>query len=383
MKFIISSSVLYRQLQVLSGVLTTRNALPILEHFLFEVEKDALTLTATDLETTITVKLKVEARETFRIAIPARILLDALKSFAEQPLTFTLKEKTYGVEIASDYGKYSLAGSNPVEYPRTPQPIKANYFELSSGFLLEALDKTLCATSGDTLRPVMCGVFFDMQKEKLVVVATDAHKMARFTSMEAVAKKLQPFIAPKKALSILKSILNDKDENEKVSISSDKTTAYFKYDNYRIACRLIEGKYPAYDAVIPKENPNELIVERQILLSAVKRISLFANKNLQAVRLLLGEKQLKVSAEDLDFSSNAFEHLASTYKGKKMEIGFNANFLSEILSVMDTKEIKIAMSLPNRAALLLPVYAGEKEDKENKQPIGDLLMLLMPVMLNQ
>src|SRR3972149_4442376 len=381
MKFIISSSVLYRQLQVLSGVLTTRKALPILEHFLFEVEKDALTLTATDLETTITVKLKVEARETFRIAIPARILLDALKSFAEQPLTFTLKEKTYGVEIASDYGKYSLAGSNPVEYPRTPQPIKANYFELSSGFLLEALDKTLCATSGDTLRPVMCGVFFDMQKEKLVVVATDAHKMARFTSPEAAAKKLQPFIAPKKALSILKNIL--KDENEKVSISSDKTTAYFKYNNYRIACRLIEGKYPAYDAVIPKENPNELIVERQILLSAVKRISLFANKNLQAVRLLLGEKQLKVSAEDLDFSSNAFEHLASTYKGKKMEIGFNANFLSEILSVMDTKEIKIAMSLPNRAALLLPVYAGEKEDKENKQPIGALLMLLMPVMLNQ
>lgn len=371
MKFIVSSGLLLKQLQAISGVLNTSNTLPILDNFLFIVKDSELTIAASDLETTMTTRLEVTAEEAGTVAIPARLLLDTVKTFPEQPLTFTIDEKTHGVEISSDYGKYKLAGFNGDEFPKSPLLEGASSVLIASSILDKAINKTIFATGNDDLRPVMSGVYMELAKDNITFVATDAHKLVRYKRNDIKADKGAAFIIPKKPLNLLKSTLAS--ANTDVTIEYTEANAHFKFGDIDIVCRLIDGKYPNYEAVIPKENPNKLTADRSSFLSSVKRVSIFANKTTHQVRLKVVGSELTVSAEDLDFSNEAKERLTCSYEGEDMEIGFNSRFLVEMLSNLNSDEVNLEMSSPNRAGILLP---AEKDDSE------DILMLVMPVMLN-
>jgi len=372
MKFIVSSGKLLKQLQVISGVLNTNSTLPILDNFLFEVsDKNQLTISASDLETTMIAKMEVKSQENFTIAVPAKLLLDTLKTFPDQPLTFSIDEQRQ-IEISSDFGKYKLSGYNGAEFPKVPAVDSPSSVTLSAEVLSNAVNKTIFATGNDDLRPVMSGIYCEFSPENLTFVATDAHKLVRYSRSDSKAKKVASFITPKKPLNILKGILSS--TNAEVTIEYNESNACFSFDNLRVVCRLIEGKYPNYDAVIPKENPNKLTIGRHDLLNSIKRVSIFANKTTHQVRLKMTGSELSISAEDVDFANAANERLTCSYEGEDMEIGFNSRFVMDMLSNIDSDNIILEMSAPNRAGILLP----EKSANENE----DVLMLVMPVMLN-
>ncbi len=372
MKFIVSSNSLLKQLQAVSGVLNSNNALPILDNFLFEIDKGSLKISASDLETTMTTVITVESKDSGSIAVPAKLLLDTLKTFADQPLTFSIDDKKFGIEIISDYGKYKLTGHNGAEFPKLPNLESASSLDIEAGVLASAINKTIFATGNDELRPVMSGVFCQLSNENITFVATDAHKLVRYRRSDAKAQNASSFIIPKKPLNLLKNILSSVSGNVKVEYNS--TNAFFSFENTNLICRLIDGKYPNYEAVIPKENPNKLTVDRVSFLSSIKRVSIFSNKTTHQVRLKIAGSELSISAEDLDFSNEASERLTCQYAGEDMEIGFNSKFLAEMLSNLNCENVNLEMSAPNRAGILLPT------EKENAAE--DILMLVMPVMLN-
>ncbi len=371
MKFIVSSSALLKQLQTIGGVLSTSNTLPILDNFLFEIDNKELTISASDLETTMTTTVPIEAKEQGAVAIPAKLLMDTLKTFSEQPLTFTIEEKTNGIEISSDYGKYKLTGYNGEEFPKTPAIESPSSVSLNAETLGGAINKTIFATGNDELRPVMSGVFCQLSSDDVIFVATDAHKLVRYRRLDAKADSAASFIIPKKPLNLLKGILASTSAD--VKIDYNESNAAFAFDNITLVCRLIDGKYPNYEAVIPKENSKTLTIGRSAFLSSVKRVSIFANKTTHQVRLKISGSELSISAEDLDFANEANERLTCSYDGDDIEIGFNSRFLVEMLSNLDTDNITLEMSAPNRAGILKPVDQNENED---------ILMLVMPVMLN-
>lgn len=371
MKFIVSSSALLKQLQTIGGVLNTSNTLPILDNFLFEVDQKELTISASDLETTMTTRLAVEAKEKGNIAIPAKLLLDTLKTFPEQPLTFSIDDKTFGVEISSDYGKYRLAGQNGDEFPKTPSIEGASSITVGGDILATAVTKTLFATGNDELRPVMSGVYCSFSTDNLTFVATDAHKLVRYTRNDAKAASNASFITPKKPLSILKGIISADDT---VKIDYNESNAHFSFGQIDLVCRLIDGKYPNYEAVIPAENPNKLTIDRQAFLGSIKRVAIFSNKTTHQVRLKITGSELSVSAEDLDFANEANERLTCSYEGEDIEIGFNSRFMIDMLNNIESSEVIMEMSAPNRAGILTPA--------ETKAEGEDVLMLVMPVMLN-
>ena len=373
MKFIVSSAPLLRQLQAVSGVLNSNNPLPILDNFLFDIVKNTLYISASDLETTMTTSLPVEAKKDYKVAVPAKILLDTLKTFPEQPLTFTIDEKTNGIEISSDYGKYKLTGFDGEEFPKVPPLSGTSTVDLAPEVLLQAINKTLFATGNDELRPVMSGVFCQLSKESITFVATDAHKLVRYTRNDSSSAKDTSFILPHKPLNLLKNILPGMEGM--VKIDYNENNAFFTVGNVSLICRLIDGRYPNYEAVIPTENPNKLTVDRSAFLNSVRRVSIFSNKTTHQVRLKITGSQLQISAEDLDFSNEANERLACQYSGEDMEIGFNARFLSDMLSNLESDEVNLEMSLPNRAGILVPSGTNGKSKE-------DILMLVMPVMLN-
>lgn len=374
MQFIVSSSSLSKHLNIISGVLNTNNTLPILDDFMFEINKNELTISASDLETTISTKIPVESKESGSIAIPARLLLDVLKTFPEQPLTFLIDEKNFGIEICSDYGKYKLSGHSAEEFPRIPAIESATSLEMVSSILLRALNKTIFATGNDELRPVMNGVLCELSPDNITFVATDAHKLARYRRTDTRSEVTTSFIIPKKPLILLKNILSD-EKDAQVKIEYNESNVFFSFDQVELICRLVDGKYPNYEAVIPKDNPNVLTIDRTAFLNSVNRVSIFANKTTHQVRLKLSGSEILISAEDLDFANEANERLTCQYEGEDMEIGFNSKFLIEILSNLDTDEVHLEMSEPNRAGIILPSN-GKKKDE-------DILMLVMPVMLNQ
>jgi len=375
MNFIVSSSLLSKKLQLIAGVLNTSNTLPILDDFLFEVNKNELTISASDLETTMTSKVDIESKDSGNIAIPARLLLDTLKTFPEQPLTFLIDNSTQAIEISSDYGKYKLSGHSGDEFPKIPTIDGGEKLDLSTEMLARALSKTIFATGNDELRPVMNGVLCELTTDDITFVATDAHKLVRYRRSDAKAGTTSSFIIPKKPLSLLKNVLPEDASDVQISVQYNDSNAFFTLDGSNLVCRLIDGKYPNYDAVIPKENQNRLTVERLAFLNCVKRVSIFSNKTTHQVRLKVSGSELQVSAEDLDFANEAIERLTCQYDGEDMEIGFNSRFLSEMLSNLDSDEIVLELSAPNKAGLLsqAPGTASEGED---------LLMLVMPVMLN-
>ena len=374
MKFIVSSSLLLKQLQAIGGVINNNNTLPILDNFLFELDKDGLTVSASDLETTMTAKVSVtKSEKTGSIAIPAKILLDTLKTFSDIPITFTIDSKsTYSVEISAGEGKYKLSGYNADEFPKTPTLESFSSIEIQSEVLAKAINKSIFATGNDELRPVMSGVFCQLSPENITFVATDAHKLVRYRRSDAKSKEASSFILPKKPLNQLKNLLTH--DESKVKVDYNNTNAFFAFGEFNLICRLIDGKYPNYDAVIPTENPNKLIIERIPFLNSIKRVSIFSNQSTHQVRFKISGKELTLSAEDLDFSNEAKERLTCQYEGEDLEIGFNSKFILEMLNNIDSDEVCLEMSAPNRAGLLLPV------NNENKAE--DLLMLVMPVMLN-
>jgi DNA polymerase-3 subunit beta len=374
MKFIVSSSQLLKSLQAIGGVLNSSNTLPILDDFLFELNDNKLVLTASDLETTMQVTVPLtESKDQGAITIPAKILLDTLKTFSDIPLTFTIEESTQSIEISAGEGKYKLAGHRAEDFPKPPEMENPTSLDIPTQVLANAINKTLFAAGNDELRPVMTGVFCQLTPEDVVFVATDAHKLVRYRRTDTHSEDVVSFILPKKPLNQLKNQLFHLDDMVKVEYN--QTNAAFTFNNMHLICRLIEGRYPNYEAVIPKDNPNKLTVERGPFLNAIKRVALFANQSTHQLRLKISGKELVLSAEDMDFANEAKERLTCTYEGEDIEIGFNSKFLIEMVNNIETDEIQLEMSEPNRAGILTPV-ASETADEE-------ILMLVMPVMLAQ
>lgn len=371
MRFIVSTSTLLKQLQSVSGALSNSTVLPILENFLFEIKDGNLTISATDLQTSMTTSLTVEAKENGRIAIPSRILLDTLKSLPEQPIAFNIDDHTFAIEISAGDGKYKLSGENGEDFPKIPVVENASSVNLPASVLAEAINKTIFAVSNDELRPAMTGVYCQLSTSSLTFVATDAHKLVRYRRKDAKAASTASFILPKKALNLLKSALPSEDIN--VSVEYNSTSAFFKFSNINLVCRLIDERYPDYEAVIPQNNPNKLTIDRQSFLSSLNRVAIYANKTTHQVRLKINGSELNISSEDIDFANEAHERLTCQYDGEDIEIGFNARFLIEMLKNLSCEEVMLEMSTPNRAGLLLPQNGDENED---------VLMLVMPVMLN-
>jgi DNA polymerase-3 subunit beta len=372
MNFIVSSSTLLKHLQSISGVLSTSNSLPILDNFLVEVANGQLTISASDLETTMRTTLEAEANDSGKIAIPAKLLLDVLKALPDQPCTFLVDTKTYSIEIAYDNGKSKMTGFNGDDYPKTPGIDNSHTLKVSGDIISKAINKTLFATGNDELRPVMSGVYCQFSPQDIVFVATDAHKLVRYRRTDSQANGSSAFILPKKPLNLLKSNLSG---SEEVTVEYNESNAVFTFNDIVMVCRLIDGKYPNYEAVIPKENPNVLTIDRAQFLSSIKRVSIFANKTTHQIKLKLAGSELSLSAEDIDFANEANERLTCNYNGDDMEIGFNSRFLMEMLNNLDTPEVKLEMSEPSRAGLLMPANGDN--------PNEDVLMLVMPVMLNR
>lgn len=373
MKFIVSSSVLLKNLAALSGVISSSNTLPILDDFLFELKDEQLNVTASDLETTMTVTIPLtKAEESGAVTIPAKILLDTLKTFSDIPVIFSINPETMLVELSAGEGKYKLSGHSSDEFPQSPALDGTSTLSLNASVLVDAINKTIFATGSDELRPVMSGVYCELAPEYITFVATDAHKLVRYRRKDAHSDQVTSFILPKKPLNQLKGILANKDFE--VAVEYSQTNALFTFENYKLICRLIDGKYPNYEAVIPTNNPNVLSVDRGQLLNSIRRVALFANQSTHQIRFKISGKELVLSAEDIDFANEAKERLTCSYEGEDMEIGFNSRFLQDMINNVTTEQVRFEMSAPNRAGLILPIDSGNEDE--------EILMLVMPVMLN-
>ncbi len=370
MKFIVSSSALLKQLQQISGVINANTVLPILEDFLFEVEKSRLTVVATDLETVMKVQLDVEAKDAGRVCIPAKILLDSLKNIADQPLTFSI-DKNFAIEITSDNGKYKVMGENPDNFPKEPVADDTSSFTISSSALVTAINKTLFAVSNDDLRPAMTGVYFEMDKKSLQFVATDAHRLVRYKRKDVSCPKSESLIVPKKPLNLLKSAMPD--NNDELTVSFNNNHLFVKHGTTQLSCRLIDARFPDYKVVIPADNPYKLVVNKNDFQSALRRVSIFSNKSTNQVVLNISGSELQLAAQDVDFSFEGNERMKCQYNGEDLQIAFNAKFLIEMLHATESDEVTVELSTPTKAGIIKP---SEQEDGE------ELLMLVMPLMLN-
>lgn len=371
MKFIVSSSSLLKQLSSINGVVTTNPVVPILENFLFEIKDSKLTVTASDLQTSMITDIEVEAKEDGNIAVPAKILIETLKNLPEQPVTFSIDKETYSIEISSDNGRYKLAGENATDFPKIPVVSNATTVDMSTEVLSSAINNTIFATSGDELRPAMTGVFVNLSDTNTTFVATDGHRLIRYRRVDIVSSEAASIIIPRKALNLLKATLPS--DNVPVSVEFNSSNAYFKFNNIKMICRLIDERFPDYENVIPLDNNNDMTIDRLDFLGSLRRIAIYANKTTHQVRLKLTGSELQISAEDLDFSNEANERLSCVHEGEDIEIGFNAKFLVEMLNNINSREITLKFSAPNRAGLITP---SDMKDNE------DILMLVMPVMLS-
>lgn len=374
MKFVVSSKALYSQLQAIGRVVSPKNSLAILDCFLFVLEDNTLKLTASDSETTLTASIEVvESNENGCFAINSKKILEALKDIADQPLTFDLNMNTMEMTIIYQNGHYNLIAQHGEDYP---QPVSLGAdgvmgLSVKSKVLLNNVTRALFASSDDTLRPVMNGIFFDITPEDLTIVATDGHKLVRCRSLSTKSEQKASFVLPKKPAQMLKSLIG-KDESE-VEIKFDGRNATFQSDSFKMVCRLIEGRFPNYNSVIPTDNPYAVTVNRASLISALKRVLVFAAEEIWLVKLTLTQNELTVSGKDLDFSTAAEEHLACSYSGRNMSIGFKGTFLIEILNNLTGDDVILELADAARSGVIVP---AEQEDDE------DTLMLLMPMMLN-
>ncbi|HRO08348.1 MAG TPA: DNA polymerase III subunit beta [Saprospiraceae bacterium] len=368
MRFEVSSSELLRQLTIASGAINNNPVLPIMEDFLFSIKDDVLTITSTNLETTIITRLNVTADSSGAIAIPAKILLETIKALPEQPITFTVDENN-GIKILSTFGVYKISGELADDFPESPIEDNVETFVIPSKRVLKGITNTVFATSSDELRLAMTGVLFHIDFTKIHFVGTDAHKLVKYTVGNLNTDITKSIIVPKKGLNLVKNAISEETD---VTISFNKANIFFSFGGTKIVCRLIDAKYPEYNAVIPVENPYEAIINRKDFLNSMKRIAIYANKTTNQVILSLTERSMTISAQDLDFSNEATEQMNCFFTGEAMTIGFNAKFLGEMLNILENEEIKLQLSTPGRAGLLVPI-----ED----EPGETLLMLIMPIMM--
>lgn len=378
MKFKASSTVLLSHLQAISRVINSKNSLQILDNFLLNLEGNLLTMTASDTETTLITSMEVEEVDgTGKVAVSSRLLLDTLREFSEQPLSFQVNDSNLAMVITSANGNYNFIGQNGDEYPRLPElQADAKGMSLPVSTLSAGISKTLFCTADDELRPVMNGIYFDIYNDGLTLVATDAHKLVRYkTSYTSVSmgegEEKANFILPKKPANMLKNILPK--ESGDVEIKFDNKNAFFKLSNYTMICRQVEGRYPNYNGVIPKENPYKVIVDRSSLLNALKRVSVFSNQASNLVKLHIADNKINISAQDIDFSISAEETINCQYADDSIKIGFKSAFLIEILNNINASDVVLELTDPSRAGIILPF-----ENEENE----DILMLLMPMLLN-
>lgn len=375
MKFVVSSTELLGHLQAISRVISSKNTLPILDNFLFNISGNDLEITASDLESTLITRMHLDnITGSGTVALPARILLDTLKEFSEQPLTFDINPDTMAVVINSENGRFSIVGQNGIDFPVLPviKKEKRFGFNVPAEVLLAGISRTLFATADDELRPVMGGILVEASTSKLTFVASDAHKLVRYQRSDAKADDNASFILPKKPASLLKNILPR--ESGVVSVEFDDRNAFFNLSDYRVVCRLVEGNYPNYNSVIPKNNPRKVRIDRLELYNILRRVSVFSNQASNLVKLQFTPNQITVSAQDVDFSISAYERHKCLYEGDDMEIGFKSVFLIEILSNIASQDVVIELADPTRAGLFLPSETANEDE--------DLLMLLMPMMIN-
>jgi DNA polymerase-3 subunit beta len=375
MKFVVSSTDLLSHLSAISKVISSKSTMPILDNFLFQLTETDMTITASDLESTLITSMELDNTEgEGTIAVPAKLLIDTLKEFPEQPLTFQVDDENFGIEIFSENGKFSIVGQSGEDFPELPEVKEesATSVTVDHRILQKGIEKTLFATADDELRPVMNGIFVELTPENMGFVASDAHKLVRYRRSDAASEFESSFILPKKPASLLRGLL-PKEELD-VKLEFDDKNAIFTLSNYKLICRLVEGNYPSYNSVIPSDNPNKMIIDRLAFYNTVKRVSVFSNQASNLVKLSINENQLVVSAQDIDFSISAVERLKCEYDGDEIEIGFKSTFLLEILSNIPATDVRMEMSDPSRAGLLLPAETEEEEE--------DVLMLLMPMMIN-
>ncbi len=372
MRFIVTSTALLKNLQQISGVISANTVLSVLEDFLFELKGNTLTLTATDLETMMRVQLDVnDAQGDGRICIPSKILTEYLKNLPEQPITFNINEQDLSIEMSSDVGKYKIGGEKADDFPKEPSPGDATTFTMPSIALIESINKTLFAVSNDTLRPAMTGVYFELSKAAgITFVSTDAHRLVRFQRTDITCPSDEGFVIPKKPLQQLKATL-PADETQ-LQLSYNSSHFFITSDKMSMSCRLIDAKFPPYKSVIPADNPYKLTINRADFISALRRVSIFANKTTNQVVLDINGNALQLSAQDIDFSYEGKEKLNCQYTGEDMKIAFNAKLMIELINNMDGSEIQVELSTPTRAGIFRPM---EKADNE------DVLMLLMPLMV--
>lgn len=373
MKFIVSSTALFSHLQAISRVINSKNSLPILDCFLIELQDGTLSMTASDNETTLSTSIEVsDYEEDGRFAVSSKTLLEALKEIPEQPLSFQINSSNLEITVQYQNGKYSLMGQSADEYPQAPELNEGTVqVVMGADILTTGINRSLFATADDELRPVMNGIYFDITTEDITLVASDGHKLVRNKTYAAHGEEKAAFILPKKPANLLKNLLPK--EQGDVQIGFDDRNATFTLENYRMVCRLIEGRYPNYNSVIPQNNPHKAIIDRASFISALRRVSVFSSQASSLIKLSLSENMMKISAQDIDFSTSAEESLICQYDGNAMSIGFKSSFLIDILNNIASQNVIIELADPSRAGVVVP-----EEQEENE----DLLMLLMPMMLN-
>ena len=373
MRFTVSSTALSSKLIALSRVINSKNALPILSDFLFDIQDGVLYLTASDSENVMKTQMQLtECDENGRFAVGNHDLLEAVKGFSEQPITFDVDQQSNMAKISYQNGLFSLPVENADEFPQAQTISEAvNVITIPNAVLAENINRSLFATAQDELRPVMNGIYFDLTPDCLSIVASDGHKLVRNRILNIRSEQQAAFIMPKKPASLLKNLLG-KDGGD-VVIRFDDRNAQIDYADGEIICRLIEGRYPNYNSVIPQNNPNELRVDRNGLLAALRRVQPFANDSSNLIRFHVEGGTLQLDAEDYDFSKTATERMSCEYNGQPMSIGFKGSSFIEILSNFDCQEVIIQLADPSRAGLVLP-----SEQPENQ----DVLMLMMPMLIN-
>ncbi|MGD9978507.1 MAG: DNA polymerase III subunit beta [Bacteroidales bacterium] len=374
MKFVVSSTELLSHLSVVSRVISSKNTLPILDNFLFKLEGNELEITASDLESTLTTRLTLEnVSGDGAVAIPYKILIDTLKEFSEQPLTFDINTSSLSIVINSENGQFNIVGQPADDFPAKAELKAENKttVKLSADLMLNGITKTIFATADDEMRPVMNGIFIDLNSDGITFVASDSHKLVRYRRKDVQSDSESSFILPKKPAQLLKAILAK--DTGAIQVDFDQKNARVTMSGYTLICRLVEGSYPNYSAVIPVDNPNKMVIDRVELYNALRRVAIYSNAASNLVKLSLTGNQCMVSAQDLDFSVSAYERLKCEYEGQDMEIGFKSAFLVEILANLSASDIVLSMSDPSRAGLLFPHV--------NDNPDEDVLMLLMPMMI--
>ena len=373
MKVSVSSSALLSLLATTGKVISNKNTLPILDYFLMELSGSELKVTTSDLETTLVGSIAVESVESEgTIAAPAKLMLDSLKEFPEMPLTIEVNEKNWEIKISWKSGSLSIPGASAVSYPAVPQlSAEKKEMKMDVDTLVAGINKTIFATADDELRPVMNGIFISLTPGTLTFVGTDAHKLVKYES-EMENEVNSSFILPKKPANLLKSVLLK--EDDAIEVAFDSKNAQFKLKSHTLVCRLIEGNYPNYNAVIPENNPNKVLVDRIELLNGIKRVAVCSNPTTNLIRMDIEANKIALTAQDIDFSVSANETISCSYDGQMISIGFKSTFLVEILSNMETPTVQVELADSTRAGVFKPVY----DEKQSSAA----LMLLMPMMIN-